>query len=146
MRREARRRLRGFILIELLVVISIISILIGLLLPAVQKVREAANRAKCLNNLKQISLACHLYENAHGRFPPTGLAGEGPSWAWMILPHLEQENLYHKWDSGVQLFNISPSTAEALQTPVPLYFCPSRRDPRSESTVGLKFSQPTDLK
>src|SRR5947208_9507185 len=137
---------RGFTLIELLVVIAIIAILIGLLLPAVQRTREAANRAKCMNNLKQIALACNLYENANGVFPTTGSVGEGPSWAWMILPQLEQENLYRAWNSGAQLFNISPSTATALQTPVALYFCPSRRDPRSESILRQTFKQPTDLK
>src|SRR5688572_1742948 len=103
MRRTAasRARLRvGFTLIELLVVMAIISILIGMLLPAVQKVREAANRMKCSNNLKQIALASLLYENSRGYLPPSRLRGESATWAWLILPNLEQENMYRVWPEG----------------------------------------------
>jgi prepilin-type N-terminal cleavage/methylation domain-containing protein/prepilin-type processing-associated H-X9-DG protein len=99
-------RRTAFTLIELLVVIAIIGVLIGLLLPAVQKIREAANRAKCQNNLHQIGLAMHNYHDVERRFPlgskhnPPARIGEAPRLTYMLFlyPHLEQENIYRKFD------------------------------------------------
>ena len=133
----------GFTLIELLVVIAIISTLMGLLLPAVQKAREAANRLSCANNLKQLGLACHNYENALNRLPPSRLRVGGATWAVLLMPQFEQDNLYRQWNLGLPYYQ---QNTTARTTGVKLYFCPSRRtavDSAGGSTAGDVPSDPT---
>src|SRR5262249_53743314 len=90
---------RGFTLIELLVVISIIGILIALMMPAVQRVREAANRSQCANHLKQIGTAIHSYHDAYGVLPPSRTdSNGGVTWAVLILPYLDQEPFFKQWN------------------------------------------------
>ena len=135
----ASQKKQGFTLIELLVVIAIIAILIGLLLPAVQKVREAAALAQCKNNLKQLSLACHNYSDTQGKLPAavklnagvsrTNAIGQsfGPNWAVMILPYLEQGALYNQHSSNITAYGTNSNQAwQAIgAAPVKLLKCPS---------------------
>src|SRR5262245_3368737 len=129
---------QGFTLIELLVVIAIIAVLISLLVPAVQKVREAAGNTKCKNNLKQLGLACMSYHDAQGLFPPGGgrVGGGGGlsqttdngSWLVYLLPYVEQDNLLKQIDSapgpaGRRILNAY--TAGVLPAVVPFFRCPS---------------------
>lgn len=136
---RASPRRRGFTLIELLVVIAIIAVLIGLLLPAVQKVRTAAARATSQNNLKQLALALHNYESANGRLPgmqaSTGPYGNsfGFSVHAQLLPYIEQENLHRLVDFRQPLFTgvwpvsltLNPAQAPAAATVVKLFLCPA---------------------
>ena len=134
---------RGFTLIELLVVIAIIAVLISLLLPAVQSAREAARRAQCLNNFKQIGLALHTYHQSHGVFPPgyvsnfiPGAGGNtslevdtGPGWGWasQILPQMEQSNTYNAINFNISMIMADNNTAQ--YTRISSFLCPSDTTP-----------------
>jgi prepilin-type N-terminal cleavage/methylation domain-containing protein len=140
MSRRSARFSSGFTLIELLVVIAIIAVLIGLLLPAVQKVREAAARMQCQNNLKQIGLGMHNYESSYSEFPPaagplpvlpSGYPGSGtqrPSTQALILPFLEQANKYNQFKFEYDVHTNAINQPARCQD-VPIYLCPS--DPSS---------------
>jgi prepilin-type N-terminal cleavage/methylation domain-containing protein len=156
-------RRTAFTLIELLVVIAIIAILIGLLLPAVQKVRDAAARMQCGNNLKQIGIAAAAYESANGHIPPSlvvniglppGGAGQPGSpypavvhsWAVNYLPYIEQDNVFRQynlnfpWFSSPAIVPGSPDNQAALRTPIKTFLCPATPGgPTRTVSGGFRF-------
>jgi prepilin-type N-terminal cleavage/methylation domain-containing protein len=135
------RTRRAFTLIELLVVIAIIAILIGLLLPAVQKVREAAARISCTNNLKQIGLASHNFHDVRAGLPPLRIADNSATWAAIILPYIEQSQVQALWDLELRYY---VQTTQARQQNIKIYFCPGRRGtPGSFSSGDRRTAVPS---
>jgi prepilin-type N-terminal cleavage/methylation domain-containing protein/prepilin-type processing-associated H-X9-DG protein len=151
-------RRSGFTLIELLVVIAIIAILIALLVPAVQKVREAAARIQCTNNLKQVGLALHSYHGAYKQFPPGYVDGNpagpstpdndiGPGWGWasFLLPYLEQGNVYSQINFNVGV-GLGVNT-QVSQTQLAVFQCPSDPYSQMNATIycGTGFTNPVTV-
>jgi len=146
-RSPGRTPVRGFTLIELLVVIAIIAVLIALLLPAVQSAREAARRAHCTNNLKQIGIAFHNYAGVHNGFPPTAFGVSRPNleqfggWCAQILGFIEQPQVYaaYNFELGFHL----PQNQSAVRTVLSVYICPSAPRPMNPVNNVVVFTGST---
>ncbi len=139
-------RRRGFTLVELLVVIAVIGLLVALTLPAVQAARESARRAQCVNNLKQIGIACTSYHDTFRSLPPgycasglyvDGAADTTPGWGWQafLLPQMEQRAVYDGINFVLPIEH--PSNARSVQTSIPLYLCPSDSPPQPQSPYAV---------
>ena len=141
---EKRRSSRGaFTLIELLVVIAIIGILIGMLLPAINAAREAARRTNCKHHLRQLGLAINYHLEASNVYP-TGRDSRsqiGVSWAFHLLPYVEEKDIYYSYDASVPVF--APENVTAMRTPVSLFYCPSRRSPAADRNFDNNNEVPT---
>lgn len=145
---QASKKRDGFTLVELLVVIAIIGILVGLLLPAVQAAREAARRMSCSNNIRQIGLALHNYESAIQKLP-FGWNTHGTLWSAMILPYIEQDNIYStllftesgpgNWDSG-------SANQRACETVISTFRCPTMPLPEHMNYNGITLRVPTSYR
>lgn len=144
---SCRRRCRAshggncgaFTLVELLVVIAIIGVLVGLLLPAIQSAREAARRTQCQSQLRQLALAVQNYHDVRGHYPsarvgvrqqPQGTDQYAVSWAFLILPYLEQQTIYDAFVPGERVD--ADVNAVAMRSPVDVFYCPSRREPAAD--------------
>ncbi|MBS0204086.1 MAG: DUF1559 domain-containing protein [Planctomycetes bacterium] len=145
---RARLARSGFTLVELLVVIAIISVLLAMVLPAVQQVREAARRSQCRNQMKQIGLALHNYHDAHGAFPIGNVPGTNFAYQTMILPQLDQTALYSLINFNVSsCFDWKATLAPAAdpgQFPVGVYGCPSDPNSSRETWTASGIYRPTD--
>ena len=129
----------GFTLVELLVVIAIIGILVSMLLPAVQAVRETARRTTCLNNLKQLGLAVHSYESAHQRIPASRAADGFMTWPSALMPFLEQDNYADRLELNARYQIQDPATVEV---PIEVMICPSRDRPTGSISISESNGEP----
>ena len=136
------KRRSAFTLIELLVVIAIIAILIGLLLPAVQKVREAASKLKCANNMKQLALGVHNYHDQRGGLPRAGERNNALSWHVFVLPYIEQNPLFGQFNQNATSLTTANMTL-ALNR-VQMFMCPSSRIEKMK-TQAPHFSNPPEI-